>query len=304
MVGKYYILNTDGIISEISINSEREVIQFLQKKNEVILDKKNLSNVGLNYKDDNLFLTKDYYDSYLKIKNYIDNIITTNFSPINIISPVVFKRNPQLERLQNLFGLEPFVCSDNLFLRPATDFGVFTLLKNSIIENDSLPKSYYEMGTCYRLEDEFDNTLIRSYSFELPDIHIILGEDNPYSVVNEHLRLYKEILNNLKINFAVSLRITEKEFSTYINEIKDISCNLNRDIFVNTVTSSIRYWESKIKFVNIDKNNKKNQLATVQVDYQSSKIFNFKNDNQEYLTVIHSSPGSIPRLLHSFINSN
>lgn len=111
------------------------------------------------------------------------------------------------------------------------------------------------------------------------------------------MTLYKELLDQLGITRAVELRITEQEFFSNQENIKNIANNLNEDIFLNIVPNTIRYWESKFKFVQINNENKKVQLSTVQVDYKTSKIFNFKSENNEYLTVIHSSPGSLQRLL-------
>ena len=269
------------------------------------LQSKNQSNCsfvdGVEKKNDNVFLTGNKYDAYTKIKSYINEIIKTNINPVNVVSPTIFKKNNRLEELQKLFGLDIFQCSGNLILRPATDFGIFTLLENTTIKNCDLPKAYYEMGLCYRLEDEFDGSLIRSYSFELPDIHVIV-KTNFYEIVKQHMVLYKQILDNFGINRATALRITEQEFTLYSDKIKEIAKDLNEDIFLNIVPSTIRYWEAKFKFVQVNKENKQIQLSTVQVDYQTSKIFNFKDEVNENVAVIHSSPGSIQRLLCCLID--
>lgn len=195
-----------------------------------------------------------------------------------------------------------FECSDDLILRPATEFSIFTLLEDTVLKNEELPKTYYEMGLYYRLEDDFDAALLKSYSFELPDTHVILNS-GVYETIKEHLTIYKNLLDTLQIPYTVAVRITENEFNIKKSNIEEISRKLNRDIFVNVVPNSIRYWETKFKFINIDKNNKQIQLSTVQVDYSTSKIFNFKSELGQNMTVIHSSPGSIQRILYCLANN-
>lgn len=299
MFGKYYILRKNGSVEDIVIQSEEEVILSLQKSNSSLDTNFNCATVRKKY--DYLFLTEHTWDIYLKLKSYVDSFIDDKFNPTHVISSTIFKKNANLEKLQKLFGLDLFECSKNLILRPATDFGIFTLLENSIIKNCALPKCYYERGLCYRLEDNFDGSLVRSYSFELPDIHTII-QSNGYKIVKQHMELYKQFLDKLGIPRAIELRITENEFLLNADNIKDIAATLNEDIFLNIIPTSIRYWESKFKFVQINSENKKVQLSTVQVDYNSSQIFNFKNEKNEYLTVIHSSPGSLQRLLFCLNN--
>lgn len=292
--GKYYIPRKDGNVEDIAIKSEEEVVLSLQKSRN---SSKHCSNCIIDKKKNGcVFLTKDTLNIYLELKSYVDSFINDVFNPTHVISSTIFKKTANLEELQKLFGLDLFECSKDLILRPATDFGIFTLLENSTIRDCDLPKCYYERGLCYRLEDAFDGSLVRSYSFELPDIHTVTQSDC-YEIVKQHMVSYKQFLDKLGITRAVALRITEKEFFSNAECIKDIAATLNEDIFLNVVPASIRYWESKFKFVQINSEGKKVQLSTVQVDYNSSKIFNFKGENNKYLTVIHSSPGSLQRLL-------
>ncbi|NDV96417.1 hypothetical protein D0T84_16065 [Dysgonomonas sp. 521] len=288
--GTYYIMNKNGDLDKINIEDEEQIIASLQNnKPQSLIVKKKIKN--------NVYFTEDMFELYSEIKTYINDNIQKNINPINIISPTLFKNNTKIEKLQKLFGLKLFLCPNDLILRPATDFGIFMLLENSIHKNADLPKAYYEIGNCYRLENEFNNSLLRSFCFELPDIHIIAKND-AYGIVNRHMLLYKEILNNFKINYAIALRITEKEFNLNLEAIKFIANSLREEIFINIVPNTIRYWETKFKFVRIDKNNEQVQLSTVQVDYQSSEIFNFTNEFKKNLIVIHSSPGSIQRMLY------
>lgn len=289
MFGEYYILSENNFISAPNLKSEEELIILLQKNRYVAIRQ-----------DDNkksMYLFGEDYDLYYETREYIDTEIKKIISPIKITTPTLYKHSSRLAKLQEQFGLELFKCSMDMVLRPATDYGVFSLLEDTILKIRDLPIAYYELGTCFRIENEFDSSLLRSYSFDLPDIHVIVN-GHYYEMVNAHLLLHKHILENLGIDFVVVLRITQNEFNRYSQQIESIASNLDRNILINVVPSSIRYWESKFKFVQVNQLNKQVQLSTVQVDYQSSKIFNFKDEFKENLVVIHSSPGSVQRLLY------
>ncbi len=70
---------------------------------------------------------------------------------------------------------------------------------------------------------------------------------------------------------------------------------------VNVVPSSIKYWESKFKYIYIDSQEDVVQLSTVQVDYRTSKLFNIKIEG-EYAKIIHSSIGSMERVMYAYLD--
>ena len=290
MFGEYLIIKKNGQIDTSKILNEEEVIKRLQ------------GNRNKNFDFEETVRSNDLFgkklDMYLGIKKYVENIIKKNIMYKEIKTSTIFYKNERLKKLQSLFGLNLFECSNNLILRPATDFGVFSLLQDSLIEISELPIVYYEIGDCYRLEKEFDGSLIKSYSFEMPDMHVI-AKYNFYDIVSKHLMLYKCILDYYEFNYAFALRITQREYDIYFDKLKKISETLNLDLFVNIIPFTIRYWEAKFKFVRINDRNTQVQLSTVQVDYISSEIFNFKSTELKNLIVVHSSPGSIQRLLSS-----
>ncbi len=99
---------------------------------------------------------------------------------------------------------------------------------------------------CYRLEDAFDGSLVRSYNFELPDIHTVTQSDC-YEIVKQHMVSYKQFLDKLGITRAVALRITEKEFFSNTECIKDIAATLNEDMFL--LYLQIISWIQQLLFV-------------------------------------------------------
>lgn len=302
MNNRYILIENSGNIQELSVSDEAVIMNSLQNRsscNTSVYDKL----VVQELLDKKVCLIGKRYDIYTKIKQNINETIQKEINPVEFIPPPIFLKKPRLVELQKLFGLKLFQCSHDLILPPATDFGLFSLLEDTVIVTKELSKAYYALENCFRFEDNFDNSLIRSYNFELPDIHVIVPRKTDFfKVIKQHLFLYKQILEKMQISYAVMLRITEEKFSTYLDEIKTIPKTLSKDILVHIITASRRYWDAKFKFVHINKENLQVQLSTVQIDYKISQLFNFKDEFGNHFIVIHSSPGSIQRLLYCFIN--
>lgn len=123
---------------------------------------------------------------------------------------------------------------------------------------------------------------------------------NVYKEAKKHLVIYSRILKILEIPFFISLRISEKEYQEK-KIIKKIAIELEKDIIVNIVPNSIKYRESKFKYIYKDSNNEYIQLSTVQGDYKTSNIFKIKMEGKD-IRIIHSSIGSMERLLYSYLD--
>ena len=168
-----------------------------------------------------------------------------------------------------------------------------------IVKNDNL---FFNTLTAEAVlvEDKKKDALKRPTSFYLPDIHCFLNCDI-YEEVLKHLKVYEEILHELQIPYFLTLRISEQEYKQRRIELCNIAKHLNKNILVNIVPSSIKYWESKFKYIYKDTNNEFIQLSTVQVDYRTAKIFDIKAKG-ENVTIIHSAIGSMERLLYAFLD--
>lgn len=300
MVGYYKYISELGIEDDINmdtIKSDKDVYNYFHK--EIRNDCKNINVSDIDF-------TPIYQNDLLKNFDYIKEIIEKEIKNNLIIKEVktttIIKNNKRLEELQKLFGLPKFECSQEYILVPASDFGVFSLYEDTNFKKEQLPTTVYEFAKCYRIEDKKQDPLRRPTSFNLPDIHCFIN-DKVYEEVQKHLVVYGEILRILEIPYFISLRITEKEYKEKKEDLKNIAKELRKDIIVNIVPSSIKYWESKFKYIYKNSNNEFIQLSTVQVDYTTSDIFNIKMEGKN-IRVIHSSIGSMERVLYSYLDKN
>lgn len=298
MVGYYKLISDIGKENDVEINeinSDKDVYNFYNSEERNACNKIDIQDIDYTpiYKEDNL--EKFYY-----LKNIIEENIKSNLKIQEIKTPEVIKSNDKLEELQKLFGLEKFNCNEGYILSPASDFGVFSAYEGKEFKEEDIPLRVYEFARCYRIEDKKRDVLKRPTSFYLPDIHCFMGKDT-YKEVLKHLKLYEKILKKIQIPYFIALRISEQEYNNSKEKICNIAKELKNNIIINVVPSSIKYWESKFKYVYKDSNNDFIQLSTVQVDYRTSKIFNIKVKGKN-AEIIHSSIGSMERLLYAFLD--
>ena len=298
MVGYYKLISNRGKEEDVEISdisSDKDVYNFYHDEERKISNKINIQDIDYTpvYKEDNL--EKFYY-----LKNIVEKNIKSNLKVYEIMTPEVIKSNKKIEELQKLFGLEKFDCNEGYILSPASDFGVFSAYEEKNLEEKEIPLRVYEFAKCYRIEDKKKDVLKRPTSFYLPDIHCFM-ENDTYKEVLVHLKLYEKILKEIKIPYFIALRISEQEYNNNKEKICNIAKELKNNIIVNIVPSSIKYWEAKFKYVYKDSNNDFIQLSTVQVDYRTSKIFNIKVKGKN-AEIIHSSIGSMERLLYAFLD--
>ena len=253
----------------------------------------------------NISFSPVYYNSNINtfnyLKEYIENSIKNTFEITEMSIPNLIENTAEIKILQKLFGLDEFALNDKYVLPPASDFGVFSFLKDKDIIDENINNNIYQFADCYRIEDKKkqNNVLIRPTYFHLPDMHTFLN-GNIYKTVEKHLLFYSKILDELNIDYNFALRIVEKEYIKHKKEIIAIVKKINKDLIINIVPSSIRYWDSKFKFIYKDTDENYVQLSTVQVDYNSSKIFNIKMKGKN-MTILHSSIGSLERLMYAYL---
>ena len=236
------------------------------------------------------------------LKKELSDFMIEQFDPLVIKTPDAYVCNDSILELQVLFGEEPYYTRDSEILRPAGDFGVFSMLaKNN--SNYKLPVRFFEMVSCFRLEKaECINVLSRPRNFYMPDMHSFLEEKDILKELRRQEQIYINLVNSMNIDFIISVRTTETELLLIEDELKYLSDNLKKEIYVNVVPSRKRYWTTKLKFIYMDSEHNPLQLSTIQTDYDTAKLFEIKV-NSEYPLIFHSSPGSVERWMYALIDS-
>lgn len=305
-VGSMVIIKPNG--SEFSIDEyqavteqNRYIMQYL-KLTEFEQDKKSKCVFEDNRLD--FFGTIPVYDGEWG-KRYKDllNCICRKFECEKLdvhpmVTPIMYEPTVELVKLQKLFGLSEYKTDDGMLLRPASDFGVFLYMSKYDFSENELPYRTFEEAMAFRKEEKV-HILKRPKIFHLPDMHSFVTESMVYAEIERLLLIYRDLFKDIKIPFVFALRITEAEYKKELGFIKHISKCFDKEIVINVVPDTIRYWVAKYKFLYKGSDGEFLQLATVQVDYSSPLLFHMNHID----AIIHSTPGSMERLLYALADN-
>ncbi|MBQ8425245.1 MAG: hypothetical protein IJX17_04420 [Clostridia bacterium] len=292
-VGKYVIVMPNGEVLE-SIGLKTTGNHYVDKYIGIIENNKLERDFG------EIISPSKKYNIQEQVLQTIDKtLIEQNIEVLRVKTPSIFEIDDKLLKQQELFGLAPFVVNEKFLLPPASDFGIFKMLENTTIDNANANR-FYEIATCYRKEDSA-KAFKRQFVFGLPDFHSIKYKNDIKSEILLFMNFNATVLRKLNIKFIISLRITEDEYENQKDVILKLAKDYQTPISVNILPSTIRYWTAKYKLLYMDSTNSFIQLSTVQVDYSTCDLFSINGGD----TVIHSSPGSLERLIYAvFDNKN
>lgn len=197
-----------------------------------------------------------------------------------------------------------------LVLRFAGDFGLFRMLKDSIISYKNLPLRIFELSKSFRYENRGELTgLKRTRAFTMPDIHSFT--ENLESGWEEYQELYKEYDNLAKeteIDYAIVFRVVKEFYKENKDKIKEMLSYSNKPAFIEVLSERKHYWVVKHEFQGIDSNDGNAQLSTVQLDIEDAERYGItytsKEGKEEGCIICHSSIGSIERWMYEIIENS
>ncbi|BDT61561.1 MAG: hypothetical protein RDO_0890 [Flavobacteriales endosymbiont of Rhyzopertha dominica] len=275
-----------------------------------------------------IWLSDGFY-IYKKIKNLIYKInINNNYEEVftpHITKEYLFKKSGHLDKYyNNIFKINS---KENLYIKPMNcpfHCEIYKFYKD--ISYKMLPKRYFEFGSVYRKEKSGEiNNLLRTRFFTQDDGHIFCR--------NKKKQIYKEILNIIKniiklykffkfnkIYIRFSLRNKNKN-NKYIGNNKLWKKSENIILYIKKIINikykyknyikynDAAFYGPKIDFIIKDNNNRKWQLGTIQIDYNTPIRFNLKYINKynkyKIPILIHRAYlGSIERFIYILIEHN
>ncbi|MDH3004487.1 MAG: threonine--tRNA ligase [Candidatus Shikimatogenerans sp. JK-2022] len=284
--------------------------KIIGKKLQLFFFYKNLNN-GLP-----IWLPNGIY-MYNKIKKIIYNINKKNkylevLTP-NIVNYSIYKKSGHLEKYRD--NIYKIVNKKKIYLKPMNcPYHCLIYKFFSNLSYKKLPLKLFEFGTVFRNEKSGElNGLFRTKIFTQDDGHIfckdikqLINEIN--NIINIIFKLYK-IFKFKNIKIQLSYR-DKKNNSNYIGKNKywKKSENILKKILnKKKIKYYIVYGESafygpKIDFFINDINNRKWQLSTIQIDFNTPKRFQLKyykhNNKIGYPIIIHRALlGSIERFI-------
>ncbi len=245
-----------------------------------------------------------------KLKKYKYQEVQTAY----LIPKKIWKKSGHWKNYKNyIFYIKKNI---KLCLKPMNCLGHIEIFKNNIKSYKNLPIKISEFGICHRNEPSGSlYGLMRTKSFTQDDAHIFCTKNQIKKEVLKCIAFIKEIYKIFKfknIYVYISTRPKKylgkkKQWKNIINKLINILNEINIKFKINKEEGA--FYGPKIEFLIKDKQNKKWQCGTIQIDFNLSKnlkIFYInKNNKKKNPIIIHRAIlGSIERFIGILIEKN
>jgi len=194
-------------------------------------------------------------------------------------------------------------------LRFAGDFGLFRMVKDSMISYKNLPIRIYELSKSWRYEKSGElSGLRRLRAFTMPDIHSFCKDlESGWEEYKELYKRYDDLARGTKVEYAIVFRIVDEFYERYKDQIIEMLKYSGRPAFIEVLSKMKHYWAVKHEFQGIDAVGGNCQLSTVQLDVVDAKrygiVYTDKDGKEKGCTICHSSIGSIERWIFSILEN-
>ncbi len=203
-----------------------------------------------------------------------------------------------------------------LCLKPMNCLGHIEIFKNNVKSYKDLPIKISEFGICHRNEPSGSlYGLMRTKSFTQDDAHIFCTKKQIKKEILECIFIIKKIYKIFKLKkiyIYISTRPKKylgkkKKWNNIENQLINILIKKNIKFKINKNDGA--FYGPKIEFLIKDKQNKKWQCGTIQIDFNLSKnlkvYFINRNNIKKYPIIIHRAIlGSLERFIGILIEKN
>lgn len=194
-----------------------------------------------------------------------------------------------------------------LVLRFAGDFGLFRMMKDTILSYKHLPFKVYEHSYSFRYEQRGELTgLKRLRGFHMPDIHSFAKDiEEGWKEFGEIFRSYIDHARGIGAEHLVCFRVVDKFYKKYKDELLELIKYDGKEAFIEILSEMKHYWAVKNEIQCIDSVCGALQLGTVQLDVEDAERYGIvyidENGNKRGCIICHSSIGSIERWMYVVI---
>ncbi|MFH1821208.1 MAG: threonine--tRNA ligase [Methanobacteriota archaeon] len=195
----------------------------------------------------------------------------------------------------------------SLILRFSGDFGLFKMMKNTLMSYKQMPVRIFELSPSYRLEQSGETVgLKRLRAFTMPDIHCFCRDLEQGLDEYENLfKIYVKMIESMEVDYAVIFRVVEDFYRQNRDLIIRLLKIVKRPAFIELLTERKHYWILKHEFQVIDSVGGNAQLSTIQLDLEDSERYGIRyvdeNGKKKGCIILHSSIGSIERWIYAML---
>ncbi|NVM01773.1 MAG: threonine--tRNA ligase [Candidatus Helarchaeota archaeon] len=194
-----------------------------------------------------------------------------------------------------------------LFLRFASDFGLFFLLSDLNISYRNLPMRMYEL-TKYSFRHEQSGEVVglrRLRAFTMPDLHTLCK--NVERAVEEFERQYRiciNFMNDIEIDYEVGFRVVKEFWDVHKDWILSLIKKVNKPALIEIYPKRTAYWIMKFEFNFVDFTEKAAALPTIQIDVDMARQYGIQYTNENgdkvHPIILHCSPsGALERVVYA-----
>ncbi len=194
-----------------------------------------------------------------------------------------------------------------LLLRFAGDFGLFKMMRNTVMSYKQMPVRIFELSPSYRLEQSGECVgLKRLRAFTMPDVHCFCRDLK--QGIEEYERLFKtyaRMNESMGVDHVVAFRVLEDFYrqnrALFVRLLKLVK----HPALIELLPERKHYWVLKHEFQVIDSVGGNAQLATVQLDLEDSERYGIRyvdeKGEKKGCIILHSSMGSIERWMYAML---
>ncbi len=192
-----------------------------------------------------------------------------------------------------------------LLLRFAGDFGLFKMMKNTVMSYRQMPVRIFELSPSYRLEQSGECVgLKRLRAFTMPDIHCFCRDlKQGMEEYAQLFKIYARMTKSMEVDYVVAFRTLEDFYQQNKSFFVRLLKLVKRPALIELLSERKHYWVLKHEFQVIDSVGGNAQLATVQLDMEDSERYGIRyvdeRGKKKGCIILHSSMGSIERWMYA-----
>ncbi|MFX0138263.1 MAG: threonine--tRNA ligase [Candidatus Hodarchaeota archaeon] len=236
-----------------------------------------------------------------------------NIEAMQVETPVMFTtKHPIIQQHLKKWAERQYLVKSGdktLFLRFASDFGLFFMLSDLNISYRNLPMRLYEL-TKYSFRHEQSGEVVglrRLRAFTMPDLHTLCK--NVDQAIEEFERQYQiciNFMNDIEVDYEVGFRVVEEFWNENKDWILSLIKKVNKHALIELYPKRTAYWIMKFEFNFVDFTAKAAALPTIQIDVDMARQYGiqFTNENGDKVhpIILHCSPsGALERVVYAIL---
>jgi threonyl-tRNA synthetase len=304
VLDKYPLLKQFVLSEELGIKSGKEPPHIKLMRRLELVDYEPASDAG-HFR---------FYPNGALIKGLLEDLavqLANELGASAIETPMLYKADePDIHEQASRFYQKDYrikLPDRTLLLRFAGDFGLFRMMKGTVMSYKQMPVRIFELSPSYRLEQSGECVgLKRLRAFTMPDVHCFCRDLK--QGLEEYERLfvkYTKLVDAMRAEYVVAFRMVREFYDQNKRFIVGLLKRIKKPALIELLPERKHYWVMKHEFQEIDAVGGNAQLATVQLDLEDSERYGIfyinKRGEKRGCIILHSSMGSIERWIYAML---